>query len=60
MTNIVSYLCGLGAKLSGCIYINDANSERYNKFDFIKIVEDEATKMEDKNFTFEETKLLFE
>ena len=56
---IVSFLCGLSVKLSGCIYINDANSERYNKFDVVKIVEDRVNKMEDKNFTSEETKKLF-
>jgi hypothetical protein len=58
--NIVSYLCGLNEKLSGCIYINDANSERYNRFDVIKIIEDKDKEIEDQNFTIEETKKLFE
>lgn len=58
--NIVSYLCGLEAKMSGCVYTNDANSERVNKFDVIKIVEDRSTIIEDRNFTTEEKKQIFE
>ncbi len=58
--NMVTYLCGLKGKLSGCIYINDPDSGRYNKFDIVKVVEDEVTEMEDKNFTYEETRQLFE
>lgn len=58
--NLVSYLCGLNVKLSGCIYINDANSDRFNRFDVIKIIEDVAVEVKDQNFTFEETKQLFE
>ncbi len=58
--DIVKYMCGLKAKLSGCVYINDPDSERFNQFDVIKIVEDIATEIEDKNFSIEETKQLFE
>jgi len=60
LKNIVSYLCGLKLKLSGCVYINNANSERYNRFDIVKIIEDVVKEMEDQNFTFEETRQLFE
>lgn len=60
LDNIVSFLCGLDAKLYGCIYINDANSEGYNRFSVIKIVEDQVIKTEDKNFTLQETKQLFD
>jgi hypothetical protein len=60
LDNLITYIRDLKRKLYGCIYINDANSDRYNKFDVIKIVEDKIIKMEDKNFTDEETKQLFD
>lgn len=46
---VIEYLVGLQAKLTGCVYINDPNSERYNRFDLIKIVEDVVTEMPDQN-----------
>lgn len=57
---IVSFLCGLKLKVSGCVYINDPDSERYNQFDVVKIVEDVPSRIDDRNFTIEETRLLFE
>ena len=57
---LVTFLCNKSLKLSGCIYINDPNSERYNKFDVLKIVHDKVKEIPDNNFTDEETKLLFE
>lgn len=60
LTEIINYLCSLNVKLSGCIYINNPDSCRYNKFDVIKIVENTAIMIEDKNFTSDETRRLFE
>ena len=57
---LVTYLCGLNVKLSGCVYINDSDSDRYNKFDVVKVIEDKVIEIPDKNFTDEETKQLFE
>ena len=51
LDNLITYIRDLKGKLYGCLYINDANSDRYNKFDVIKIVEDKIIKTEDKNFT---------
>ena len=59
-TNIVTYLCGLKGRLSGCVYTNDPDSERHNKFSVIKVVEDDVIEMQDRNFTIEETRRLFE
>ncbi len=56
---IINYLVGMGIKLTGCVYINDPDSERFDKFDVIKVVEDVVTEMEDKNFTPEETARVF-
>jgi len=56
---LIEYLVGLKLKLSGCVYINDTDSERYDCFDVIKIVEDTETKMHDKNFTIVETRKIF-
>lgn len=57
---LVTHLCNKRAKLSGCVYINDPNSDRYNKFDVIKIIQDKVTEIPDRNFTDEETNQLFE
>ena len=60
LDDVVNYLSGLKAKLSGCVYINDPESLRSNCFDVIKIVKDTVIKVQDKNFTSEETKRIFE
>ena len=60
LSRIVEYLCNLKIQLTGIIYINDSDSERFDRFDCIKIVNDLVTKTEDKNFTLQETKSVFE
>lgn len=57
---IITHLCKMDAKLSGCVYINDPESDRYNKFDVVKIIEDKVIKIPDNNFTDDETRQLFE
>jgi hypothetical protein len=56
---ILNYLCSLKLNLSGCIYINDSDTDRYNRYDIIKIINDKTVEIEDKNFSLEETKLIF-
>ena len=56
---LVQYLVGLKIRLSGCVYINDPDSERYDRFDVVKIVEDVVTEMHDENFTIDETRKIF-
>ncbi len=58
--DIAYYLCELKAKMSGCIYINDSNSKTFDRFYLVKIVEDTVTISEDKNFTIQETRQIFE
>jgi hypothetical protein len=60
VNQLITHLCNLNAKLSGCVYINNPDSDRYNKFDVIKIIEDKLKAMPDENFTDEECKQLFE
>ncbi len=57
---IIEYLVGLKIGLTGCVYINDSDSERFDCFDVVKLVEDIVTEMDDKNFTIEETRKVFE
>jgi hypothetical protein len=59
INSITDYLLGLKLKLYGIIYINDANTNRYDKFDIVKIVDDKKYTLEDRNFSIEETRLLF-
>lgn len=60
LSQIINYLCGLQLKLTGIVYINDPDSERFDQFDCIKVVNDLATRVQDNNFTLEETKSVFE
>ena len=57
--SITDYLLGLNLKLYGIIYINDASSGRYDRFDIVKVVDDKKYVLEDRNFSIEETELLF-
>ena len=60
LSKIIDYLCSLKIKLTGIVYINDPDSESFNQYDCIKIVSDITTRMNDSNFTIEETKSVFE
>jgi len=60
LSKIIDYLCGLKIKLTGVVYINDPDSERFDQFDYIKVVNDFATRAHDKNFTLVETRSVFE
>ena len=57
---IVNYLVNLEIKLYGCIYINDANSSDFLKFKCVKVFNDQVKEIDDKNFTFNESKSIFE
>lgn len=57
---IVEYLLSLKLNLYGIIYINNANIDRFDRFDVIKIVNDKKYSFEDRNFSPAETKELFE
>ena len=57
---ILEFLCNQGLEFYGCVYIHDPDSERFNAFSVIKIVNDTPYFMEDKNFEIEETKSIFE
>ena len=59
LNDLVVYLCGLGVKIYGCIYINNPNLHPYESFEVIKIIEDKATKIHDQNFTKEESGVIF-
>jgi len=59
INSITDYLLGLKLKLYGVIYINDATTDRYDRFDIVKIVNDKKYTLEDNNFSIEETRLLF-
>ena len=58
--SITDCLLQLNLGLYGIIYTNDADSENYNRFNVIKVINDKKYMHEDKNFTIEETRLLFE
>jgi hypothetical protein len=60
INTITEYLLGLNLKIYGIIYINDANTDRYDKFDIVKIVDDKKYTLKDSNFSIEDTRLLFE
>lgn len=57
---ISKYLLSLKLNIYGIIYINNANTELFDRFDVIKVVNDKKYNIEDKNFSFDETKKLFE
>ena len=59
INSITDYLLGLNLKLYGIIYINDANTDRYDKFDIVKIIDDNKYALEDSNFSIEEMRLWF-
>ena len=60
LSKVIDYLCRLKIKLTGIVYINDPDSKRLYQFDCIKVVNDIVTRSDDKNFTLEETKSVFE
>ena len=53
------YLSELNLKFTGCVYVNDPDSKRYDQFDIIKIVRDKIIKLKDQNFTLPETQSVF-
>lgn len=57
--NLVEYLVGLEIKLTGCVYINDPDLDKFDRFGVVKVVEDAVTEMHDRNFTIEETRKIF-
>jgi len=57
--SITEYLLGLKLDVYGIIYINDANTDRFDRFDVVKILNDRTYTFEDKNFSIDETKQLF-
>jgi hypothetical protein len=59
INSITDYLLGLNLKLYGIIYINDDDTDRYDRFDIVKIVDDKKYALEDSNFSSEETRQIF-
>lgn len=59
LDSLLLYLVGLKINLSGCIYINDSDSDRFDSFDIIKVVVDSVIRTNDKNFTLDECKKIF-
>ncbi|WP_045857974.1 hypothetical protein [Teredinibacter purpureus] len=59
LNNLVVFISGLEVKFSGCIYINNPNLNQYEYFEVIKIVEDRATRIQDRNFTKQEAMSIF-
>lgn len=57
---ITEYLLSLNLNIYGTIYINNANTKRFGRFDVIKVVNDKKYTFADKNFGLAETKKLFE
>ena len=57
---ILGYLLSLKLDLYGIIYINNDDTDRFDRFDVIKVVKDKTYSFEDRNFSHEETKKLFE
>ena len=57
---ITDYLLGLKLGFYGIIYINDTNADRFDRFDVVKVLNDKKYTLEDKNFSVDETKQLFE
>jgi hypothetical protein len=55
LEKVIDYLVGLKKYMTGCVYINDANSNRALEFDVVKIVNDRVTRINDKNFSRDET-----
>lgn len=60
LESITNYLLSLKLGLYGIIYINDANSDNFHRFNIIKVINDKKYELDDKNFTVEETKSIFE
>ena len=60
IAQILDYLLSLKLNLYGIIYVNNANTSRFDRFDVIKVVNDKKYTLEDRNFSLDETKMLFE
>jgi len=60
LEKIIELLISKKKDLSGCVYLNDANnSEKVFTFQVIKVVKDKVTYIDDRNFSTNETDLLF-
>ena len=57
---ITNYLLSLNLNMYGIIYINSDDTDRYDRFDVIKVVNDRKYLLEDKNFSLDETRKLLE
>ena len=58
--SVTEYLLGLKLGFYGIIYINDANTDRFDRFDVVKVLNDKKYTFEDKNFSVDDTKQIFE
>jgi len=60
INSVTGYVLGLNLSLYGIIYINDSDTDRYDRFEVIKVINDIKYTSEDRNFHRDETKRLFE